>query len=52
MGEYLINKYADVNIRNNEGLTPFFLAVIKVDYYVMYLLLNYSANINIKDNNE
>eukprot|EP00954_Amorphochlora_amoebiformis_P003410 264447-Amorphochlora_amoeboformis.AAC.2 len=45
----LLEGGADVNVKNNEGLTPLHLAIVSNRQEVVQLLLNYRANPAFKD---
>ncbi|GAB5355518.1 hypothetical protein AAMO2058_000212400 [Amorphochlora amoebiformis] len=47
--ESLLEGGADVNVKNNEGLTPLHLAIVSNRQEVVQLLLNYRANPAFKD---
>ena len=51
IAELLLASKADVDAKDNEGLTPLNLAVFRWHPVVVELLLTNKADVNVKDNN-
>ena len=48
--KHLIENGANVNVQNNQGYTPLYLAVVLEHFKSAQLLFNAGADVNIKDN--
>jgi uncharacterized protein len=48
--ELLLAKGADINIKSNEGYTPFFYGINQANIEVMKFLIVRGADVNIKGN--